>query len=77
MISAGVKYAQNYKNLSGTEKKDIVIRALRDVINDRDGLSDDDKKMLIDYIDTFADDTIDYLVDFGRHMYLKVKKSCC
>ena len=77
MISAGIKYIEHYRNLSGTEKKDIVIRALRDVIKESDTIDQQDRDMLLDFVDTFADDTIDQLVDFGKHMYLKIRSSCC
>ena len=77
MISSGVKFVEHYRNLSGTEKKDIVIRALRDAISETDAVEEESKKMLLDLVDTFADDTIDQLVDFGKHMYLKIKSRCC
>jgi hypothetical protein len=77
MISAGVKYVEHYRNLSGTEKKDIVIRALREAIVETDAIDAEDQTMLLDFVDTFADDTIEQLVDFGKHMYLKVKRTCC
>ena len=77
MVSAGIKYVEHYRNLSGTEKKDIVIRALRDVIKESDAIEKDDQDMLLDFVDTFADDTIDQLVDFGKNMYLKIKTTCC
>lgn len=76
LVAAGVKYIEKYTTLSGAEKKDLVIRALRDVILDSDLLSSDDKDLLTLVVDTYADQTIDYLVDFGRKAFLKVKSSC-
>lgn len=76
LIAAGVRYIEQYSTLSGAEKKDLVIRALRDVISESDLLSQDDKDLLILAVDTYADATIDYLVDFGRNAFLKAKSSC-
>ena len=42
-----------------------------------DAIDAEDQTMLLDFVDTFADDTIEQLVDFGKHMYLKVKRTCC
>jgi len=77
LVADGVKYIEQYRELSGAEKKDIVIRALRDIIQECDFLSDGDKAELIGYVDMFASDTIDYLVEFGKKLYLKAKKGCC
>lgn len=77
VIAAGVKYIEHYKDLSGAEKKDIIIQAIRDVIQESNTIPEADKIELIDVVDTFADDTIDHLVDFGKNMYLAVKKRCC
>lgn len=76
LVACGVKFIQQYRDLSGAEKKDIVIRALRVVIQECDFLSDEDKEMLIGYVDVFADSAIDYLVEFGKKLYLKAKKGC-
>jgi hypothetical protein len=76
VIADGVKYIEHYRDLSGPEKKDMVIRSMRDVIQEADFIPDG-KTILIGVIDTFADDTIECLVDFGKHMYLKVKKGYC
>jgi len=77
LIASSVKFIEQYRELSGTEKKNIVIHALREIIQECDFLSDEDKAILIGYVDMFADDAIDYLVDFGKNLYLKVKKGCC
>ena len=77
LIAYGVKFIEQYGDLSGAEKKDIVIRTLRVVIQECDFLSAEDKEMLIGYVDVFADATIDYLVEFGKKLYLKAKKVCC
>jgi hypothetical protein len=77
LVACGVKFIEQYRDLSGAEKKDIVIHALRVVIQECDFLSDEDKAMLIGYVDIFADVTIDYLVEFGKKLYLKAKKGCC
>lgn len=77
MVAAGVKFAARFQSISGPEKKATVIRALRDLINETDLVTDEDlRKVLIEYLDTFADLTIDYLVEFGRTQYLKIKKGC-
>jgi len=80
LIAAAVKYMEQFKDLTGAEKKDIVIRAVRDIIQECDFITEEDKGQLLDLTDIFADETIDYLVDFGKHMYLKVKSGllkCC
>jgi hypothetical protein len=73
-VAAGVKYIERYRNISGAEKKYIVIHAIRDIILESDFIH---KAELLNVVDTFADDTVDYLVDFGKNMYLKIKKGCC
>jgi hypothetical protein len=75
IIAAGVRYIEHYRDLSGAEKKDIVINAIREVIQESTIITD--KDVLLDVVDTFADTTIDYLVDFGRKTYLKIKSGCC
>lgn len=76
VIAAGVKFMEEYKTLSGAEKKDIVLRVIRGLIMELD-LSETEQSELITVLDTFGDATIDYLVEFGKNMYLEIKKRCC
>lgn len=79
LVAAGTKFIEQFKNLSEPEKKDLVIRAIRDVISESDIVDEELRAVLLDCLDLFADDLIDHLIDFGRHLYLKVKstKCCC
>jgi len=71
VVAAGVKYIEYYRDLSGAEKKDIVINSTRDVIQESVLVSDADRTALIKVLDTLADETIDYLVEFGQDKTLK------
>ena len=75
IVAAGVKYIEHYRDLSGAEKKDIVINAIRELIQESPIITE--KEALLEVVDTFADSAIDYLVDFGRMTYLKIKSGCC
>lgn len=75
IVGAGVKFIEHYRDLSGAEKKDIVINAIREVILESTIITD--KEVLLEVVDTFADTTIDFLVDFGRKTYLEIKSGCC
>lgn len=76
IISAGVKYIQQYKDLSGAEKKNMVINVVRDVIMESDLIPDNEKQALIDAVNTYGDETIDYLVEFGKSVFLLAKNKC-
>lgn len=76
MIATGVKYMDQYTSLSGADKKKIVINAIKDIIR-HSHLSATDQQMLIVMLDSYGSETINYLVDFGKNQYLKIKKKCC
>jgi hypothetical protein len=73
LVAAGVKFIEQYKSMTGAEKKKLVIQVVRDVITESTLIDDEARKEILLYLDMFADDMIDYLVDFGKHMYLKIK----
>jgi hypothetical protein len=75
LIAAGIKFIEQFKSLSGLQKKDLVIRGVRDVITNAD-LSEDEKELLLDVLDTLGDAAIDMLVEFGRDTVTFVKQSC-
>jgi len=76
LIASGVKFAEDFKNISGTEKKNIVIIVIKDVINSSDSISSEEKVELISYVDLFADVAIDTLVEFGRDAVTFIKSKC-
>lgn len=78
LVAAATKFAEQFSDLSGPEKKDLVIRVIRDVINESTIVDDELRTVLLECLDLFADSLIDYLVDFGRHLYLKIRSvKCC
>lgn len=77
LIAAGVKFIEEFTELSGVEKKNLVIHALREVISSTTRLDDVDKQELLDLVDLLADDFIDLLVTFGRDKHKLFKESGC
>lgn len=77
IVAAGVKYIERYNGMLGVEKKAIVIDVVRILIQECEFIDEDEKNELMLYVDTFADETINYLVDFGQHMYLIIKNVWC
>lgn len=77
LVAAGAKFVEQFTDLSGPEKKDLVIRAIREVILESDIVDDDIREVLLDCLDLFADDFIDYLIDFGRSLYLRIRSTKC
>lgn len=75
LIASGVKFIENYESLSGIEKKNLVIHAMREVISSTTRLDEDEKKEFLQIIDNFSSDFIDYLVLFGRNTKI-LKKKC-
>jgi endonuclease III-like uncharacterized protein len=76
LVAAGVKFVEQYSTLTGAEKKDLVIRVIREVITESPVIDDSLREKLLFVLDMFADDVIDYLIEFGRNMYLKIKSRC-
>jgi len=74
LIAAGVRFMEHYKNMSGSEKKDVVLRVIRDVIQESDKLTDEEKTELIGVLDIFGDSMIEYLVQFGKDTVMFLKK---
>lgn len=66
LLAAGIKFIDHYKHLSGTEKKNLVIQALREVVQGSSHIDESDKAELIELIDNLADDLIEILVAGGR-----------
>jgi hypothetical protein len=75
LLADAVRAVEVYKRLSGSEKKALVIRAIRETIIEAD-ITDEDRTLLLAFVDTLADETINYLVKFGRDTYMFVKKRC-
>lgn len=77
LISAGVKFIESSTDISGVEKKNLVIQVLNEVIMESDRLSEEEKTDLQDMVAAVADSFIDLLVAFGREKYrLFIKKNC-
>lgn len=77
LIAAGIKFIEEFTELSGVEKKNLVIHALREVISSTTRLSKEEKTEFLELVDLFADDFIDLLVMFGRDKYDAFKKADC
>ncbi len=54
LVASGVKYLGKIKSMSGSEKKDIVIHALRDVVNKSSYIEDGEKTEILNMIDLFG-----------------------
>lgn len=74
LLSVGVKYMQEFKNLSGIEKKDMVLHAIRDAIQNEVPPSSQD--LLLSTIDLIGSDMIDQIVAFGKDMVTFSMKTC-
>lgn len=77
LIASGIKFIEDFSQLSGVEKKNLVIHALREVISTTTRLDEAEKSNLLELVDLIADDFIDLLVDFGRKQYSLFKESGC
>jgi len=77
IIAAGIKFIEEFNDLSGVEKKNLVIHALREVISSTTRLEEVDKTELLELIDIVADEFIDLLVTFGHNQYKLFKESGC
>ena len=76
LIASGIRFAEQFKNMPGLQKKDLVLHAIRDVINDSNNLEADEKMLLLELLDSLGDVAIDTLVEFGRDTVTFVKKGC-
>lgn len=76
-IAASVRFIEQFRNLSGSEKKELVIQAIIHIILDSDKLDDSDKDGLVLLVNTFADAFIDLLVMFGNAKIFKDLQNCC
>lgn len=80
MIASGVKFIESYEQLSGVEKKNLVIHAIRESISSSTRISDQEKEDVLLLVDLVADDYIDLLVTFGRDsvtMFKRKTGNCC
>ena len=77
IVATGVKFIEQYKDLSGAEKKDAVLRIVHDVISESGLLSDADKAKLISLLEMFGDAAIDILIQFGRDKKIFKYGLCC
>jgi hypothetical protein len=77
VIAAGIKFIEEFRHLSGVEKKNLVIHALREVVSSSTRLSETEKDDILELIDLFADDFIDVAVMFGKEkIELFQQKGC-
>jgi hypothetical protein len=76
LLAYGIRQAELLKGISGSERKDLVIRALHHAVDGSDHIDENEKKSVHDLIDSFADDVIDMMVDFGRDVYRFARKKC-
>ena len=73
LISASVKFMTKFKNLTGLEKKNIIITVLHNVIAISDNISDEKKPAFGVHVDSIANQLIDLLVQFGQDMSMVPK----
>ena len=76
LVAAGVKFAEQFTQLNGPQKKDLVIRAIRDCISSNVELTEDERAALITILDTVGDSAIDTLVEFGKDAKTFIKDRC-
>jgi hypothetical protein len=74
-LVAGVKFVEQFKELDGVRKKDIVLRAIRDTIASSDDIPDSEKESILAIFDVVGDSAINTLVDFGTTFVNKGKNS--
>jgi hypothetical protein len=84
IISECIKFLSTVKTMSGSEKKQLVILAVKTVIEEK--VPEEDRQRVLDIVDTVADPIVDELVSFGYNTYLFIKSklsallsklSCC
>lgn len=75
LISGGVIFMSKAKNVDGLEKKELVLAAIRDVI-DLSGLGEEEKNELLMVVDTFGDSAIEEFVKLGKDMISFAQKKC-
>ena len=74
MVSLGITCVEKYNNMSGKQKKELVIESVKDVILNSDIPDAEQEKLkLIVIISVVADPIVDALVDFGNDVVLFVK----
>ena len=72
MVSHGITCVEKYNNMSGKQKKELVIESVKDVILNSD-IPEAEQEKLIGIISVVADPIVDALVDFGNDVVLFVK----
>lgn len=78
MVADGVKFIESSVDISGVEKKNLVISVLNEVIMESDRITEEDKTDLLDMTAAVADSFIDLLVTFGRDKHkMFTAKNCC
>lgn len=76
LIANGVRYSAQFKAISGSEKKSLVLSVIRDVIMESD-INEYERSDLILVVDTLGDVAIDELVAFGKDMVTFMNRKCC
>lgn len=75
IIDSAMKLASQYKNLSGLEKKAIVITVVKRLVEESD-LSDEDEEVIKVIVERALDTTIDQLFEMAPQVYGKIKTGC-
>lgn len=75
IIDTAMKLASQYKDLSGLEKKAIVITVVKRLIEEAD-LSDEDEEVIKVIAERALDPTIDQLFEMAPEVYGKIKAGC-
>lgn len=75
LVTAGVVYLARLRTLEGPEKKALLLKVVREIIEGSE-LEDYRKDMLLDIIDTVGDSMIESLVLLGKDMVAFAKSNC-
>jgi len=67
LIPRVIKLVQNVKGADSYKKKEIAMSVIRKIANEDRKLSETDKKLLIDIIETTVPIMIDTMIDIYRH----------
>ena len=76
LLSDGVLFLARLKNMTGEDKKKLLLDTIKELIDGSD-LPSYDKQTLTDIIDLMGSQFIEELVKLGKDMVSFVKRKCC
>lgn len=69
IIVSSIKFVDRFRELSGSEKKDIVIRGIVETIENSTLIEQEVKNDILDFIDNVSDSLINSFVSLGRQRF--------